>query len=459
MAHIAIVTSGLAGLFNACLALMQQLQQVGHQITYASSSLNSDELRRSLRGSGVAYVQLKPWTMPSETESGSRWKKLKRLRVRQQKAIDELEMDHFAQTIKSINPDLLLIDIEMHPHIMTAVMHKVPTALLCPFISIWRRSQLPPIHTDITPREGWRGQRWGIWWSWLRYSWGKWKTYQRDRLQKVGLDNRSVLRRYAKQIGYSWRDRFGLNQWLVPYPHQNLPVFCLHSQALDFPHSPHPSMRYLGPMVRETRKHSASKAQSELDTFLKQRQGRALIYCGCSSFAPASQRFLQQLIAIAHHHPEWDFVIGLGNQHPYQQDKSTVSLPANVCLLAWAPQQQLLQQADCAIINAGAHSITECVYFGVPMLVYSLHYNDQDGNAARVAYHGLGVLSEQRQDDETQIHHHITRLLTQASYQASVNQMRQQFRREIDEKTAVRAVEALLKAPLQNEKAREVTVS
>ena len=452
MARIVVVTSGLAGLFNACLALMQQLQKAGHQIIYASSSLDSDRLREPLLALGIAYVQLEPWTMPVETESGGWWKKMRRLRVRQQKAVDALRMDRFAQTMRAIAPDLLLVDIEMHPHIMTAVMCKIPTALLCPFISIWRDSCLPPIHTDIVPGEGWRGQRWGILWSWLRYSWRKWKGYQRDRLKTAGLDSFSVLRRYAKQIGYSWHNYFGFNHWLVPYPHQNIPILCLHSQAIDFPHTPCSSIQHLGPMVLKNRRCiEESETLRTLGDFLSKRQGDALIYCGCSSFAPADYRFLRRLIAIAHHHPEWDFVIGMGNRgcSEWAELMSVKSeQPANVCALAWAPQRLVLQQADCAIINAGAHSITECIYFGVPMLVYSRHDNDQDGNAARVAYYGLGIAGEQKQDDEARIYGYIKQLLTQITYRGRIDQMREKFHHDIADRVAIRAVEALLAAPL-----------
>lgn len=444
MAHIVFITAGLTGLFNASLALIQQLKQAGHRVTYASSG----DLQAPLRALGIPYVPLKPWVKPSETASvGSRWAQWGQVRVRQQQAIAAWNMDHFTQIVRSLNPDLLLLDIEMHPQIMAAVMSPYPVALLCPFISIWNRANLPPIHTSILPGEGWRGQWWGMQWSWLRYGWRKWKEHQRDRWQQTGLDHLSLLRCYARQINYPFRARFGFTQWLVPYPHRALPILCLHAQELDFPHNPHTSMHYLGPMVAESRAEdsadssTAGGSKSALEAFLKNRSGRSLIYCGCSSFSTASPSFLRQMRAIAARCPEWDFVIGLAGS-PYS--RSPEALPANLCVLQWAPQLQILNQADCAIINGGAHSITECIRFGVPMLVYPLPRDDQNGNAARVIYHRLGIVSHLEQESPTQIQQHLQSLLADPSYRVKVNQMRSQFQRYAREKTPVRVVEALL---------------
>lgn len=443
MAHIVFVTGGATGLFNASLALIEQLQQAGHQVAYASSG----NLQAPLTALGIPYVPLKPWVMPSEAKSpGSRWAQWRQVRVCQQQAIAAWNMDHFTQTVRSLNPDLLLVDIEMHPQTLAAAMSPYPVALLCPFISIWNRTHLPPIHTGTLPGEGWRGQWWGMQWSWLRYGWRKWKEHQRDRWQQTGLDRISLLRCYARQINYPFRARSGFTQWLVPYPHRALPILCLHAQELDFPHNPHPSMHYLGPMVAESRAEdgassTADGSKSALEAFLKNRSGRSLIYCGCSSFSTASPSFLRQLRAIAARCHEWDFVIGLADS-PYPG--SPEALPTNLCVLQWAPQLQILKQADCAIINGGAHSITECIHFGVPMLVFPLPRDDQNGNAARVVYHGLGIASRLEQARPVQIQQHLQSLLTDQSYRTKVNQMRSQFQRCVREKEPVRVVEALL---------------
>ena len=440
MAHIVLIASGLTGLLNASLALMHQLKRAGHRITYASPT----DQRELIASQGIAYVPLNRWGILPDDPSLGRWQKLHTLRQRQQRAIDALGVQDFDRTLEELAPDLLLIDIEMHPHIMAAVLSQQRVALLCPFISIWKRPNLPPIHTGIVPGKGWRGQWWGIEWSWLRYGWCKWREFQRDRWQRVGLDWISILRCYARQIGYPFRARFGFSQWIVPYPHGALPILCLHGFEMDFPHSPHPSMHYLGPMVWEDRQEPVEPAIYALleKLFEKRRSGeKPLIYCGVSSLRNANRQFLQQLVKAASLSPEWDFVVGLGGK--LNPDRLG-PLPPNLCALRWAPQLQILKHADCAVINSGSHSITECVHFGVPMLVYSLNRDDQNGDAARVVYHGLGIAGDLRQDKATQICQYLQALLTDSSYRERIISMGDRIRHYALENRAVQVVEELL---------------
>ncbi|MEL6488477.1 MAG: glycosyltransferase [Cyanobacteria bacterium J06621_3] len=457
MAHIVFVTAGLSGLVNASLALIDQLQQRGHQITYASPR----DIRQSLQPLAIPFVQLAPWTEPTETNANSRWQKLRHLRQRQEKAVDNLQMSRFAETLRSLSPDLLLIDIEMHPHIITAVTANYAVGLLCPFMSIWRGLQMPPIHTPIIPGQGWRGQWWGIQWAWLRYSWQKWRGYQRDRLAKVGCDYRSVLRCYAHKVGYAFRGGFGFNTWVVPYPHGQLPILCLYAKGLDFPSVERSWVRYIGPMVKAkefdmSEMLSDGESDSKLTTFLKNRdlqgsiqQKHPLIYCGFSSFRTVSQSFLRHLITVATQQPKWDFIIGLGGTKLLDLSLPIPTpVPTNVCLLSWAPQRMLLSQADCAIIHGGPHTITECIHFGVPMLVSPLNRDDQPGNAARVIYHGLGLLHQPDPNNfksvPDQIQQQLRILLTNKHYRDNLAKMQKASQHYAVENVATQAVEALL---------------
>lgn len=441
MAHIVCITGGLIGMLNASLALVKQLQQAGHRVTYASPA----DLQDPVVAQGISYVQLAPWVMQSGDPPISRWQKWRTLRERQQRAVDALGVQTFVQTMQALTPDLLLIDMEMHPHIMTALMGQFPVALLCQFLSIWKRPNLPPIHTSIVPGKGVSGQRFAIEWAWQRYRWRKWREAQRERWRRMGLDQASVLRCYAKQIGYPWHNRH--DQWLVPYPHASLPIFCFNALELDFPHEPHGSMHYVGPMVlvnrKEARVEPATK-EALAQLFEQHKSGdKSLIYCACSTFVNADQQFLQKLIEAVSGHPKWDLVLGLGGK---LSPSKLPSLPPNVHAFSWVPQLQVLKQADCAINNGGINSINECLYFGVPMLVYSLKRFDQDGDAARVVYHGLGIAGDMVQDQSRQIRQDIQTLLTDQSYRQQIGQMRKCCHRYGDEAQAAQAVASLLSA-------------
>lgn len=453
MAHLVFITGGLTGLFNASLALIQPLQQAGHRITFASPG----DLRDRATAADLPYVQLPPWGKPVPDLPLSRWQKWRRLQERQQSALATLEMDRFVDALTGLNPDLLLIDIEMHEHIMTAVAHRWPVALLCLFFSFWQHPNLPPIHTGIVPGETLKGSQMGIWMSWLRYRWRKWKAFQRARWQTVGLDRQSLLRCYARQLEGannktvdSVRFNFNSKAWIIPFPCPDLPILSLSPLAIDFPHRPHPSMQYLGLMVAEDRPEIplTSETPAILEALITKRQtnnrsgqGRPLIYCGCSSLTPANHQFLKTLFSVAEQCPEWDFVLGLGGKSPHGLGAPVLS---NLTLLPWAPQLKLLEYADAAIINGGAHSIAECIYYGVPMLIYSLNRDDQNGNAARVQHHGLGLSGNLQQDTAAQVKKNLTCLLTDPAYGKRMHRLGAQQQHVTESRELVRIVEALL---------------
>lgn len=420
MVHIVCITGGLTGILNASFALVKQLEQAGHRVTYASPA----KLREPITAQGISYVQLDPWVIQAGEPPMSRWQKWRTIRERQQRAVDALGVQKFVQTIRGLAPDLLLIDMEMHSHIMAAVTDQFSVALLCQFLSVWKRPNLPPIHTSIVPGRGLSGQRLAIEWSWWRYSWKKWWEFQRERWRRMGIDRVSILRCYARQLGYPWRSHS--DQWLVPYPHGSLPILCFNALELDFPHEPHPSMNYVGPMVLENRQESRIEPATEAalsQLFEKHKSGeRSLIYCACSTFVKTDQHFLQQLIEAVSTHPQWDLVLGLGGK---LSPNKLPNLPPNIHAFSWVPQLQVLKHADCAINNGGINSINECLYFGVPMLVYSLKHFDQDGDAARVAYHRLGIAGDIIQDQSAKIRQYIQTLLTDQSYKKQAERMRE----------------------------------
>lgn len=441
MAHIVCITGGLTGMLNASLALVAQLQQAGHRVTYASPA----NLCAPVTAQGIPYVQLDPWVMQSGDPPMGRWQKWRTLKARQQRAVDALGVQGFVKTVKTLNPDLLLIDMEMQPHIMAAVMAQLPIALLCQFLSIWQRPNLPPIHTKIVPGEGWSGSRLAINLSWWRHRWNKWLEFQRERWRRMGLDWVSVSHRYAQQIGYPWQQPWRRGQWLLPYPHGKLPILCFNALELDFPHDPHPLMRYVGPMVLETRKESKVEPSTEAvleNIFTRCRNaGRQIIYCSCSTFVKSNQQFLQRLIAAVSNCSNWELILGLGGQLTV---KDLPALPDNVHAFAWVPQLKVLQQANCAINNSGINSINECLYFGVPMLVYSLDRFDQNGDAARIAYYDLGIAGDIAHDSPEQIRDYIKSLLSDQRYQTQVKAMQKYYCRYEHENRAAQVVESLL---------------
>ncbi|NNL97394.1 MAG: hypothetical protein HKO63_04240 [Acidimicrobiia bacterium] len=227
-----------------------------------------------------------------------------------------------------------------------------------------------------------------------------------------------------------------------------LPVLCLNAYELEFPHTPHPNIRYVGPMVNrhrtEARLQSESRRRWEAyrAARLATDGGRPLVYCSLGSYW-SDPDFLRMVLATFERRPDWDLVLGLGGQ-------ATVadlgSVPGNVLLLDWAPQLEVLELADCAINHGGITSINECISSGVPMVVYSPSLRDQDGCATRIEYHGLGVGTRWDTKNPERLEGHIARVLADEAMHDRVREMGRVFDAYLEDAVAVTVIEDYLHA-------------
>ena len=81
------------------------------------------------------------------------------------------------------------------------------------------------------------------------------------------------------------------------------------------------------------------------------------------------------------------------------------------------------------------------------MLSYPFSTNDQKGNAARILYHGLGIVGRMS-DLSEKIERDLHQVVNDSNLQDKVDCMRRSFRRYAEEQVAERAIEQLL-APRQ----------
>ncbi|MEM6277645.1 MAG: nucleotide disphospho-sugar-binding domain-containing protein, partial [Pseudomonadota bacterium] len=133
--------------------------------------------------------------------------------------------------------------------------------------------------------------------------------------------------------------------------------------------------------------------------------------------------------------PDWE-VLGL-----VRTAQPVPDLPDNVTLVPWGPQRALLEHADVAVIHAGVASVIECIEAEVPMLLYP-QVNDQQGNAARVAFHGLGLIGDHG-DTALTLARQITELSRDKDVARRLAEMHRRFDAAADDKALERAVATL----------------
>ncbi len=449
MANILIVTRGLPSVLYQSVELARRLAAAGHRLTFAGDP----DARELVEHHGLAFRRLDPCRYEQFLEEEAATPALSRfldIGRRRERARESLGVSAFARAVRDERPDLILINGEMHEHIIAASAAGSRVALLNSFVSIWRQPGVPPPHTLARPGIGWSGTRAGaaLLWRALRLR----KQYRRwsERVRRIGCDRVSVYRDLARAVGFAFERETDDRQWLMPFTYRHLPVLSLHAQEFEFPHSPPAHVRFVGPMVLASRIDQPQTAadRDRLEAILARRRsdgtdGR-LIYAGFGSVFSTDLAFLRRLVGIVEERPGWELVVSLSHR---VAPSALGPLPARVHTFPWVPQVQVLQHADVAVTHGGISTVDECVLSGVPTLVYCGWETDMAGTTARVVHHGLGIAGDRRRDTTADIRAHVDRLLTEPGFRERVRRLQGLYAAYAEHRVAERAVDALLERP------------
>lgn len=446
MAKIVCITTGLTGILNASFALVNQLKKAGHEVIYASPR----KVEEKVTAQGIAFFQLPEISLNAEPELPKftgRFKKIARLKYkyqraaeRQAEALEKIAPQIFSTFLEETQPDLVLIDIELHEYIFKTFGKKLPMVLLSQWFSLWHRKGLPYLLTDTIPGEGWRGHPLTIKFAWQRIKLKRWFVFIKKRWVSGGTDRRSTLLALAKKEKFPWT-MIRENYWPGPFTYAELPVVSMTLAEMEFPHDVRPDLYYVGAMVAENRveqpleKIAAARLSVALDYKIKNEV--ALIYCSVSTLSKGDINFIKKIIAAVRGQSGWMLVISMGGL----LDKDYLAeLPENVFAFARVPQLKILKVADLSVNHGGIHTINECIHFRVPMLVYSGKRSDQNGCAARVAYHQLGIMADKDQDDVRAIRNKIEAVLKNKKYRSNVEAMHQYYLKYKENETGTSVV-------------------
>ena len=443
MTHILCMTTGLTGIVNASFEVVRRLEARGHRLTYACPW---QPARETVERQGIAYyplpaVDFDPAPLPRKngrpagvlrawvTASG-----------RRQQGLAALGMEAFAELLAELRPDLIVADVELPEHIIKAVSEGYPIALMSHFFGFWKRAGVPPVNRLMTPEDG----RLRMALAWLELGLRRrWHVVARW-LRTGGTDRRSVLRAYARQMGFPARE-LELVGWLMPFGFRSLPILHMTALELEFPHTPRTNVHYVGPMVASDRRDRKADGadSSRLDRAISgaKRDGRRILYGSLSSKDPGDSALIERLVSAVRERDDWQLIVALGGQ--IEAGELGQGAP-NVEAFDWLPQLEVLRHADLSINHGGIHTIHECLHHRVPMVVYSGQRYDQNGGAARVRSHGLGLAEDKSRAGVDDIRRHIETVLDDATFNERVSSMQEHIESYRRSRRLERTVESLL---------------
>jgi MGT family glycosyltransferase len=113
------------------------------------------------------------------------------------------------------------------------------------------------------------------------------------------------------------------------------------------------------------------------------RDGERLVYLSLGSLGSADVELMRELVALLAGTPH-RYVVSRGPRH------DEYALADNMIGAEFLPQASVLPHVDAVLTHGGNNTVTECMWFGKPMVVLPIFW-DQHDNAQRVHERGYGI--------------------------------------------------------------------
>ena len=162
----------------------------------------------------------------------------------------------------------------------------------------------------------------------------------------------------------------------------------------------------------------------------------ALIYVSLGSLGSADVPLMERLVDVLSRTPH-RYVVSKGPQH------DTYELAANMTGGEFLPQTSILPHVDLVITHGGNNTTTECMYFGKPMIVLPIFW-DQHDNAQRVHETSFGLRLPTYSFEEKELTTAIDRLLTDMALRRRLDEASMRLQAHPGTKRAADLIEELV---------------
>jgi hypothetical protein len=381
--------------YNAGLILARTLTRLGHRVSFIGSARK--EFRDHVTRNGFEFRPVgSPALVRLATAAASEQKALAvvgRWRAFHRQIVADLDT-----LLESLQPDLAFLDVlAVNPGAAVLSSRRIPTLIFHGGMLSARFSlRYPPIWSSLAvPGDGEPGV------AWQARALAAWAAARAKRLRRLLAKEQAWLPAVAEAVAarevrrravrHGWRFCWG--DW---GRQPDLPEVVLGHRTFDWP------------QLRGTRAYLSGGAATRSEFDATWADGidprRRIVYCVTSTMIQPSdiwdpvsaslrpgalplKRLLDTVVAAVAGRPDWQLMMACG---PLARAFAAgASLPENVRIAERLPQTEVLQRAAVMITQAGAGAVREAVSHGVPMLAFPL-WTDQFGNAARIAFHGVG---------------------------------------------------------------------
>jgi len=413
VARVLILAHPETGHLRPLLSLGHEIRESGHEVVVASVADAEPMVRRSGLDFACLFEEIFPPGTLARFLRGTSAAERRWQSQRMNTFMRSLCDGALRVKLRALGPQLCLVDALFFYLSLSSLAEGIATAIVHTSVPPDDTRGLPPTNTTLIPVPGWQyrcRRQLAVTGNWLAYA------YRRYILQPRGLQVPLVLRvrELARASGYPLH-AIAANR----HPFHMLtavPEVVLCPPELEFPEALTPSRCYIGPYVHEDEDDSGFP-WGDIE------EGRPMIYCALGSQSTLYGRrglaLVDAVLRLGGRRRDLQVVVAAGACY----DHVIGTRPAGTIVVRHAPQLALLRRASVFITHGGLGSVKEALLHAVPMVVCPM-VNDQPGNAARVSYHGLGVVVSPRDLSSHRIEQLIDIVLHDARYRAAMDRMR-----------------------------------
>lgn len=390
MPNVIFLFPNVTGHINRVIKIAKGYQDEGNKVYFASTM----DLLPFTKTHGFEHYPLNslPFALGFEDHIHKEQKYLESLLDRFKGTLLKTRRIDIQRMLAELNPSIIFLDsfnFSDFIHLYGKVSNECRVIQIQTKFPMHYNPAVPPLNTFAMPSGKNK-------WHWAKY-YAK-RTIKRswDRIRFFGKSDNAILKEEMKKLNMN--EQYPLNTTKVFHPtFDNLEEWFLVPKELDFPQQNlHPWQQYKGSTVDFERKETVEK---KFEVFLEGIPSEAkLIYVSLGTVDihlkkkdKLAVQFFNNIINIAEQHPTWYLIIAMKEE--YQKEIKVTS--KRIVVASHCPQLTILKQADLFLTHSGNGSILEAFHFKVPMLLFPLNKKwDQNGTAARLVFHKLGVKSD-----------------------------------------------------------------
>ena len=168
--------------------------------------------------------------------------------------------------------------------------------------------------------------------------------------------------------------------------------------------------KFLGPSIYERKEANLDYVKGE----------KPLIYISLGTIVKGGSSFFQHCVD-AFRSEDVDLIISVGQQFNIEKLKN---IPSNVHVYKSVPQLKVLKLADVFVTHGGMNSVSEALFYGVPMVVIPFS-SDQPVNARCVERLGVGKALAYSNANQSNIKEYVLSVLSSTDIKANISKVQE----------------------------------